>query len=130
MRLHEAAHATGENGVRRPFLTHPAPCTTAHAYAYNESVSMEGVDRIAQIAWARYEGTVRAPVGTQTRGLGPHTLETAVTRPLRAKLRWGCVVPPPVRLLDAYEQRRESDAQAPVGTTEFDDSGEEDQELG
>ena len=29
-----------------------------------------------------------------------------------------------------YEQRRESDAQAPVGTTEFDDSGEEDQELG
>ena len=23
---------------------------------------MEGVDRIAQIAWARYEGTVRAPV--------------------------------------------------------------------
>eukprot|EP01044_Picomonas_judraskeda_P008276 COSAG03_NODE_934_length_5267_cov_19.622485_7_plen_126_part_00 len=62
MRLHEAAHATGENGVRRPFLTHPAPCTTAHAYAYNESVSMEGVDRIAQIAWARYEGTVRAPV--------------------------------------------------------------------
>ena len=62
MRLHEAAHATGENGVRRPFLTHPAPCTTAHAYAYNDSVSMEGVDRIAQIAWARYEGTVRAPV--------------------------------------------------------------------
>ena len=48
--------------MRRPFLTHPAPCTTAHAYAYNESVSMEGVDRIAQIAWARYEGTVRAPV--------------------------------------------------------------------
>ena len=29
-----------------------------------------------------------------------------------------------------YEQRRESDAQAPVGATEFDDSGEEDQELG
>ena len=29
-----------------------------------------------------------------------------------------------------YEQRRVSDAQAPVGTTEFDDSGEEDQELG
>ena len=29
-----------------------------------------------------------------------------------------------------YEQRRESDAQAPVGATEFDDSGEEDQDLG
>ena len=37
-------------------------CSAAHAYPYNESVSMEGVDRIAQIAWARYEGTVRAPV--------------------------------------------------------------------
>ena len=29
-----------------------------------------------------------------------------------------------------YKQRRESDAQAPVGSTEFDDSGEEDQDLG
>ena len=32
--------------------------------------------------------------------------------------------------LDRYKQRRVRDAQAPVGSTEFDDSGEEDQDLG
>ena len=36
----------------------------------------------------------------------------------------------PFQAIAKYKERRETDAQAPVGATEFDDSGEEDQDIG